>query len=164
MVTGFVRAAGPHDEEFPSSAKRARIAHMEASEVKEPVFRSEDGIKATQEALIEYLLESKSVKDRGADETRATGALILNGRFADDPIKEKSRYCARKLATKKDPTVFAAASDANNSAIIDLLAVKKGFPIIVFDVVAAFSQAEEQELVFLEPPVEYQKMCNTPVL
>ena len=42
----------------------------------------------------------------------------------------------------------------NNSAVIDLLAVKKGYPIMVFDAVAAFSQAEEQELVFLEPPVE----------
>ena len=35
---------------------------------------------------------------------------------------------------------------------------------MVFDAVAAFSQAEEQELAFLEPPVEYQKMCNKPVL
>ena len=104
------------------------------------------------------------MKDWDADEARATGALILSGRFVDDPIKEKSRYCAREFATTKDPTVFAAASDVNNSAIIDLLAVKKGYPILVFDAVAAFSQAEEQELVFLQPPVEYQVTCKKPVL
>ena len=56
---------------------------------------------------------------------RGTGALILSGRFVDDPIKEKSRYCTREFATKKDPTVFAAANDVNNSAVVDLLAVKK---------------------------------------
>ena len=88
----------------------------------------------------------------------------MSGRFVDDPIKEMSRYCAREFATKKDPTVFAAASDVNNSAIIDLLAVKKGYPIMLFDAAAAFSQAEEQELVFLERPIEYQMMCNKPVL
>ena len=137
---------------------------MEASEMKEPVFRSEESIKATRKAHIEYLLESKSVKEWDAEEARATGALILSWRFVHDPIKEKSRYCAREFATKKDPTVFAAASHVNNSAIIDLLAVKKGYPIMVFDAVAAFSQTEEQELVFLEPPVGYQMMHKKLVL
>ena len=67
--------------------------------MKEPVFRSEESIKATRKAHIEYLLESKSVKDWDADKARATGALILSGRCVDDPIKEKSRYCAREVAT-----------------------------------------------------------------
>ena len=42
--------------------------------------------------------------------------------------------------------------------------MKKGYPITVFDAVAAFSQAEEQELVLLEPPVECQMMHKKPVL
>ena len=50
----------------------------------------------------------------------------------------------------------------NNSAIIDLLAVKKGYPIMVLDAATTFSQAEGQAFVFLEPPVEYQKMCKKP--
>ena len=104
------------------------------------------------------------MKDWDADDAKATGALILSGRFVDDPIKEKLRYCAREFATKKDPTAFAASSDVNNSAIIDLLAVKKGYPIIVFDAVAVFSQADGQELVFFGPPVEYQMAHKKPVL
>ncbi|MFM7987255.1 MAG: hypothetical protein ACKPKO_48875, partial [Candidatus Fonsibacter sp.] len=60
--------------------------------------------------------------------------------------------------------MFAAASGTNNLAILDLLAVKKGYPILVFDSVAAFSQAEEQELVFLHPPAEHQAICKKPVL
>ncbi len=50
----------------------------------------------------------------------------------------------------KDPTVFAAASDVDATSIVDLFAVKNGYPTCCLDAVAAFSQAEEQELIFIE--------------
>ena len=43
MVTGFSRFAGPHEDETP--VVRARIAHMEVSEMKAFVFRSEESIR-----------------------------------------------------------------------------------------------------------------------
>ena len=49
MPTGFACVAGPHDEESPSS--RARIACIEASEMKESVFRSEESFKITRRRL-----------------------------------------------------------------------------------------------------------------
>ena len=58
MVTGFARAAGPHDEELQSS-KRARIARMDAGEMKEPVFRSEESIKATRKAHIDVCWKAR---------------------------------------------------------------------------------------------------------
>ena len=33
----------------------------------------------------------------------------------DDAHEEKSRWCAREYATYKDPSVFAAASDVDNT-------------------------------------------------
>ena len=79
----------------------------------------------------------------------------MSGRFVDHVEKEKPTYCATEFATNKDPTVFAAASDAGNASMVDLFAVKKGYPTSCFGAVAVFSQAEEQELTSLEPPVEY---------
>ena len=46
-------------------------------------------------------------------------------KMVDDAHKDKSRYCAREFATFKDPSVFAAASDVDNTSLIDLLAVKR---------------------------------------
>ena len=43
---------------------------MEASEMKEQVFRSEESIQATREAHIDYLLDAKSVKDWDTDKAR----------------------------------------------------------------------------------------------
>ena len=50
MVTGFARAAGAHEDEPPTS--RPRIAHVESSELKEPVFRNEQSIKETRQSHI----------------------------------------------------------------------------------------------------------------
>ena len=41
--------------------------------------------------------------------------------------------------------MFAAASDVDNTSLIDLLAVKRGHGIMCFDAVAAFGQAPETE-------------------
>ena len=48
--------------------------------------------------------------------------------------------------------MFAAASDADNTSLIDLLAVKRGHGIMCFDAVAALGQAPETELIFIEAP------------
>ena len=53
--------------------------------------------------------------------------------------------------------MFAAASDVDNTALIDMIAVKEGLSIMTFDDVAAFSQAPETELVFLWPPPEHME-------
>ena len=49
-----------------------------------------------------------------------------SGKMDDEAHKEKSIYCSRQFATCKDPSVFAAASDVDNTSLIDLLAAKKG--------------------------------------
>ena len=46
--------------------------------------------------------------------------------------------------------MFAAASDVDNTSLIDLLAVKRGHGIMCSDAVAAFGQALETELIFID--------------
>ena len=74
---------------------------------------------------------------------------------------EKSRYCAREFATFKDPSVFAAASDVDNTSLVDLLAVKRGHSIMCFDAVAAIGQAPETELNFHRSSRGAQSSCGT---
>ena len=69
-----------------------------------------------------------------------TVADILSDRFVDDAHKEESRWCARESATHEDPSVFAAASDVNNTSI-DLLAVMRDHIIMCFDAVAPFGHS-----------------------
>ena len=52
--------------------------------------------------------------------------------------------------------MFAAASDVDNISLIDLLAVKRGHGLMCFDAVAAFGQAPETELIFIEAPEEHR--------
>ena len=54
----------------------------------------------------------------------------------------------------------AAASDVDNTSLIDLLAVQRGHGIMCFDAVAAFGQAPETELIFIVAPEE-QKWVST---
>ena len=169
MATGYGEVRPLPDAEEPP-ATRARIGAVEkeneprAEYYDLPKVRTPESIVASRKAHIEYLLASKSVKDWDRAAAQATGALVLTGRFVDDDIKEKSRYCAREYATVKDPTVFAAASDVDATAIVDLFATKKNYPVMCFDAVAAFSQADEQELVFLVPPREHLELVQKDVL
>ena len=113
--------------------------------------RTEESIERTRTEHIAHLIGTKAVKDWKVDEAKATGAMILTGRWVDDAQKEKSRYCAREFATYADPSMFAAASGVDNTALIDMLAVKEGLSVMTFDAVAAFSQAPETELVSFGP-------------
>jgi hypothetical protein len=120
-----------------------------------PRFRSRESVKKSSNEQIGKLLNNKAVKDWDVDEAKATSAKILRGRFVDHGWKEKSRYCSKEFATCKGPTVFASASDVDNSSMLDLYVVTKGYPTTCFDAMAAFSHAEEQELIFLEHWAEY---------
>ena len=107
---------------------------------------------------------SNIVKDWNREDAIKTGAKTLSGKMVDDAHKEKSRNCAREFATFKDPSVFAAASDVDNTSLIDLLAVKRGHGIMCFDAVAAFGQAPETELIFIEAPEEHRAVVGQHVL
>ena len=67
-------------------------------------------------------------------------------------------------ATFKDPSVFAGASDVDDTSLIDLLAVKRGHGIMCCDAVAAFGQASETELIFIEAPEEHREVVGQHVL
>ena len=84
--------------------------------------------------------------------------------MVDDAHKERSRYWAREFATCKDPTVLAAASDVDNTSLIDLLAVKRSHGIMCFDTVAAFGQALETELIFIEATEEHRAIVGQHVM
>ena len=100
-----------------SGPKRMRLSCLRVSNVnavQKPSTRTEESIAKSRADHIKHLLETGAVKDW----------KILSGKMVDDAHKEKSRYCAREFATFKDPSVFAAASDIDNTSLLDLLAVK----------------------------------------
>ena len=147
--------------------KRMRTSCLRVSGVnalRKPSTRTEESIAQSRAEHINHMLETGAVKDWNRDDAIKTGAKILSGKMVDDAHKEKSRYCAREFATYKDPSVFAAASDVDNTSLIDLLAVKRGHGIMCFDAVAALGQAPETELVFFEAPEEHRAIVGQHVL
>ena len=64
----------------------------------------------------------------------------------------------------KDPSVFAAALDVDNTSLIELLAVKRSHSIMCVDAVAAFGQAPETELIFIEALAEHRAKVGQHVL
>ena len=60
--------------------------------------------------------------------------------------------------------MFAAASDVDNTSLIDLLAVKRGHGIMCYDAVATFGQAPETELIFIEAPEGHRAVVEQRVL
>ena len=147
--------------------KRMRTSCLRVSSVnamQKPSARTEESIAKSRAEHIKHLLETGAVKDGNRDNAIKTGAKILSGKMVDDAHKEKSRYCAREFAMYKDPSVFAAASDVDNTSLIDLLAVKRGHGIMCFDAVAAFGQAPETELIFIEAPEEHRAIVDQHVL
>ncbi len=120
------------------------------SELTAPGLRSEASIKKSRMEQMEHLLNSKAAKVWDVDKETATGVWVLSGRFVGHH--------------QERPAVFAAASDVDNAAMVDLFAVKKSYPTACFESVAAFSQAGEQGLVFLEPPVEHLETLGRPVV
>ena len=64
----------------------------------------------------------------------------------------------------KDPNVFSPASEVDSAAIINLVAVYRDFPVLKFVGVRVFGQAEEEELILFEPPMEYLERIGQKVL
>ena len=115
--------------------KRMRTSCLRVSSVnalQKPSTRTEESIAKSRAEHIKHLLETGAVEDWNREDAIKTGAKILSGRMVYDAHKEKSRYCAREFATCKDPSVFAAASDVDNTSLIDLLAVKRSHGTHVF--------------------------------
>ena len=139
-----------------------RVSSVNA--VQKPSTITEKSIVKSRAEHIKHLLETGAVKDWNRDDAIKRGAKIQSGKMVDDAHKEESRYCARDFATYKDPSVFAAASDFDNTSLIDLLAVKRGHGIMCFDAVAAFGQAPETELIFIEAPEEHRVVVGQHVL
>ena len=75
---------------------------------------------------------------------------------AERKYRGKSCTQGEVFATYRDPSVFAAASDVDNTSLIDLLAVKRGHSTMCFDEVAAFGQPPETEVIFIEAPAEHR--------
>ena len=143
----FSRKTSREPEElsgWSSEQKRMRTARLRVSSVnalqKPPTSE-------------ESIVESREVRNN--EDAIKTGAKILSGRRVDDAHKEKSR-CAREFATYKDPSVFAAASDVDNTSLIDLLAVKRGHIMMCFNAVAAFGQIPDTELIFIDAPADHR--------
>ena len=117
-----------------SGPKRMKLSCLRVSNVnavQKPSTRTEESIAKSRAEHIKHLLETGAVKDWNREDAIKTGAKILSGKMVDDAHKEKSRYCASEFATFKDPSVVAAASDVDNTSLIDLLAVKRGHGICV---------------------------------
>ena len=142
----------PVDMSSSSGPKRMRMSCLHVS------------IAKSRAEHMKHLLETGAVKGWNREDAIKTGAKILSGKMVDDALKEKSRYCAREFATFKDPSMFAAASDVDNTCPIDLLAVKRGQGIMCFDAVAAFCHAPETELIFIEAPDEHGAVVGQHVL
>ena len=147
--------------------KRMRTSCLRVSSVNEmqkPSTRTDESIAKSRAEHIKHQLETGAVKDWNRDDAFKTRAKIPPGKMVDDAHKEKSRCCAREFPTYKDPSAFAAASDVDNTSLIDLLAVKRGHGIICFDAVAAFGQAPETELIFIEATEEHRAIVGQHVL
>ena len=115
-----------------SGPKRMKLSCLRVSNVnagQKPSTRTEESIAKSRAEHIKHMLETGAMKDWNREDAIKTGAKILSGKMVDDAHKEKSRYCARVFATFKDPSVFAAASDVDNTSLIDLLAVKRGHDV-----------------------------------
>ena len=129
-----------------SGPKRMKLSCLRVSNVnavQKPPTRTEESIAKSRAEHIKHLLETGAVKDWNREDAIKTGAKILSGKMVDDAHEAKSRYCAKEFAPFKDPSVFAAASDVDNTSLVDLLAAKRSDGIMCFGAVAAFGQAPE---------------------
>ena len=93
--------------------KRMRLSCLRVNNVnavQKPSTKTEENIAKSRAEHIKHLLETGAVKDWNREDAIK--------KMVDDAHTEKSRYCAREFATLKDPSVFAAASDVDNTSLI----------------------------------------------
>ena len=114
-------------------------------------LRSPESIHASR------MVEINKWRERGVIERwsrQAAGGQLFNARWAEEQLKEKSRYVVKDFANTRDPTMFAAASDTAVGRVVVFKAVTQNYSMFTFDVTSAYTHAWEDELVFLEPPPE----------
>ena len=71
----------------------------------------------------------------------------------------RCRFVAREFRAL-DPwrtDCYTPAAEQPTSRVVDLIAVKNGWPIALLDAVCAYFQAKEDENVFTEPPEEWKR-------
>ena len=106
------------------------------------------------------MVEINKWRERGVIErwsrqaAMATRGQLFNARWVDEQHKEKSRYVVKDFANTRNPTMFAAASDAAVGRVVEFKAVIQNYSMFTFDVTSAYTHACEDEHVFLEPPPE----------
>ncbi len=74
-------------------------------------------------------------------------------KWDDDALKSKSKRMIEEFASAKGFSVFAAATGVSTLRLAGCEAVRCGFPTFAFDATSAFVRADEDEMVFLEPPL-----------
>jgi len=82
----------------------------------------------------------------------AKGKYILDGTWVDKV--GKSRWAAREFNTFKSDDFFAPTPCGVCDHIIELIAAKRGWPMLVADVTSAYCHAAETEEVYMYPPQE----------
>ena len=93
---------------------------------------------------------------RKASRNLDENARIFRHLWVDTP--DKSRLTVMDVKAKGDPTeiIHVPTPTAITNAIFEFIAAWQEWPVIHFDIVAAFPHAgEKDENVFLQPPVEW---------
>ena len=97
-------------------------------------LRSPESIHASRMVEIDKWRERGVVERRSRQAAMAAGGHMFNVRWVDEQHKEKSRYVVKDFANARDPI--------------------QNCSMFTFDVTSAYTHAWEDELVFLEPPLE----------
>ena len=118
--------------------------------------RSSESIHALRMVEInKWRRRERGVVERWSRQAAMTaGGQMFKARWVDEQHKEKSRYVVKDSANTRDPTMFAAASDTAVGIVVGFKAVLQNYSTFTFDVTSAYTHAWEDELVFLEPPLE----------
>ena len=117
-------------------------------------MRSPESIHASRMVEINKWRERGVVERWSRQAAMTAGGQMFNARWVDEQHKEKSRNVAKDFANTRDPTMFAAVSDAAVGRVVEFKAVLQNHCVFTFDVTSAYTHAWEDELVFLEPPPE----------
>ena len=118
------------------------------------ILRSPESIHASRMVEINKWRERGVIERWSRQAAMATGGQLFNARWVDEQHKEKSRYVVKDFANTRDPTMFAAASDTAVGREVEFKAVLQIYSMFTFDVTSAYTHVREDELLFLEPPLE----------
>lgn len=107
-------------------------------------------------AEIDKWMERGVVERWSRTEMLNTVVSVFRSWWVGDPFKETRRHLICDYATRKGPTVFAAASDQSFSRLAGLKAIKDNYPRCLFDDTRARTSADE--LCFFEATSEDREL------